>query len=186
MANAAVATPEKAAPAAPLLATLRALAGIAVSAAISLIGLMALTFFIGRLLPIDPVIAIVGNQADQSTYDMVYRQLGLDRPLYAQFGTYLAHLAEGDLGRSYVQRTDVTTLVLGRLPATLWLLLGAVVDELAIGLPAGIVAAVRRGSGVDRSVMVLSFVGVSIPQFVLAIILLYVFAARLSWFPIGG
>ena len=80
----------------------------------------------------------------------------------------------------------MTTLVLSRLPATLWLLLGAVVAELAIGLPAGIVAAVRRGSGVDRSVMVLSFVGVSIPQFVLAIILLYVFAARLGWFPIGG
>ena len=151
-----------------------------------LLGVAAVTFALLFLVPADPARQIAGRSATREAVESVRHELGLDRPLYAQFGTYLAHLAEGDLGRSYVQRTDVTTLVLSRLPATLWLLLGAVVAELAIGLPAGIVAAVRRGSGVDRSVMVLSFVGVSIPQFVLAIILLYVFAARLGWFPIGG
>ena len=151
-----------------------------------LLGVAAVNFALLFLVPADPARQIAGRSATREAVESVRHELGLDRPLYAQFGTYLAHLAEGDLGRSYVQRTDVTTLVLSRLPATLWLLLGAVVAELAIGLPAGIVAAVRRGSGVDRSVMVLSFVGVSIPQFVLAIILLYVFAARLGWFPIGG
>ena len=151
-----------------------------------LLGVAAVTFALLFLVPADPARQIAGRSATREAVESVRHELGLDRPLYAQFGTYLAHLAEGDLGRSYVQRTDVTTLVLSRLPATLWLLLGAVVAELAIGLPAGIVAAVRRGSAVDRSVMVLSFVGVSIPQFVLAIILLYVFAARLGWFPIGG
>jgi peptide/nickel transport system permease protein len=151
-----------------------------------LLGVAAVTFALLFLVPADPARQIAGRSATREAVESVRHELGLDRPLYAQFGTYLAHLAEGDLGRSYVQRTDVTTLVLSRLPATLWLLLGAVAAELAIGLPAGIVAAVRRGSGVDRSVMVLSFVGVSIPQFVLAIILLYVFAARLGWFPIGG
>jgi peptide/nickel transport system permease protein len=151
-----------------------------------LLGVAAVTFALLFLVPADPARQIAGRSATREAVESVRHELGLDRPLYAQFGTYLAHLAEGDLGRSYVQRTGVTTLVLSRLPATLWLLLGAVVAELAIGLPAGIVAAVRRGSGVDRSVMVLSFVGVSIPQFVLAIILLYVFAARLGWFPIGG
>ncbi len=151
-----------------------------------LLGVAAVTFALLFLVPADPARQIAGRSATREAVESVRHELGLDRPLYAQFGTYLAHLAEGDLGRSYVQRTDVTTLVLSRLPATLWLLLGAVAAELAIGLPAGIVAAVRRGSGVDRSVMVLSFVGVSIPQFVIAILLLYVFAARLGWFPIGG
>jgi peptide/nickel transport system permease protein len=151
-----------------------------------LLGVAAVTFALLFLVPADPARQIAGRSATREAVESVRHELGLDRPLYEQFGTYLVHLAQGDLGRSYVQRTDVTTLVLSRLPATLWLLLGAVVAELAIGLPAGIVAAVRRGSAVDRSVMVLSFVGVSIPQFVLGIVLLYVFAARLGWFPIGG
>jgi peptide/nickel transport system permease protein len=146
----------------------------------------AVTFALLFLVPADPARQIAGRSATRQAVESVRHELGLDRPLYAQFGTYLAHLAHGDLGRSYVQRTDVTSLLLSRLPATLWLLLGAVLAELAIGLPAGIVAAVRRGSAVDRSVMVLAFVGVSIPQFVIAILLLYVFAARLGWFPIGG
>jgi peptide/nickel transport system permease protein len=151
-----------------------------------LLGVAAVTFALLFLVPADPARQIAGRSATREAVESVRHELGLDRPLYAQFGTYLAHLAHGDLGRSYVQRTDVTSLLLSRLPATLWLLLGAVLAELAIGLPAGIVAAVRRGSAVDRSVMVLAFVGVSIPQFVIAILLLYVFAARLGWFPIGG
>jgi peptide/nickel transport system permease protein len=151
-----------------------------------LLGVAVVTFALLFLVPADPARQIAGRSATREAVESVRHELGLDRPLYVQLGTYLAHLARGDLGRSYVQRTDVTTLLLSRLPATLWLLLGALVAELAIGLPAGIVAAVRRGSAVDRSVMVLSFVGVSIPQFVLGIILLYVFAARLGWFPIGG
>jgi peptide/nickel transport system permease protein len=151
-----------------------------------LLGVAGVTFALLFLVPADPARQIAGRSATRQAVESVRHELGLDRPLYAQFGTYLAHLAHGDLGRSYVQRTDVTSLLLSRLPATLWLLLGAVLAELAIGLPAGIVAAVRRGSAVDRSVMVLAFVGVSIPQFVIAILLLYVFAARLGWFPIGG
>jgi peptide/nickel transport system permease protein len=151
-----------------------------------LLGVAVVTFALLFLVPADPARQIAGRSATREAVESVRHELGLDRPLYVQLGTYLAHLARGDLGRSYVQRTDVTTLLLSRLPATLWLLLGALVAELAIGLPAGIVAAVRRGSAVDRSVMALSFVGVSIPQFVLGIILLYVFAARLGWFPIGG
>jgi peptide/nickel transport system permease protein len=85
-----------------------------------------------------------------------------------------------------VERSPVSTLILSRLPATLLLMLGAIACELLIGLPAGILAAQFRGRLADRAVMILAFVGVSTPQFIIGILLLYVFAARLGWFPIGG
>jgi peptide/nickel transport system permease protein len=157
-----------------------------VQAALTLFGVAVLTFILLYLIPADPAREVAGRSATAGAVAMVRHQLGLDQPVYVQFGRYIWRLVHGNLGTSYIQRTDVTTLLLSRLPATLWLLLGAIFCELAIGLPAGIVAAVRRGRAADRAVMVLSFAGVSTPQFVIAIILLYVFAAWLGWFPIGG
>jgi peptide/nickel transport system permease protein len=95
-------------------------------------------------------------------------------------------LLQGDLGRSYLQKTEVAELIAARLPATLLLMLGAIIAELAIGLTMGIIAALRRGTATDTSLMVASFVGVSAPQFVVGLLLLYVFAVQLQWFPIGG
>jgi peptide/nickel transport system permease protein len=165
---------------------LRYIAGRLAQAVGILIGVAAITFVLLYLVPADPARQIAGRSATHEAVEMVRHELGLDRPLYVQFAEYLWRLAHGDLGRSYIQRTDVTTLLLSRLPATLWLLLGAIVCELAIGITAGIIAATRRGRAVDRLVMVLAFAGVSTPQFLIAIILLYVFAASLGWFPIGG
>ena len=165
---------------------LRYLGGRVMQSAAILLGVAAVTFLLLFLVPADPAREIAGRSATHEAVEMVRHQMGLDRPLALQFGAYLLRLAHGDLGRSYLQRTDVTTLLLSRLPATLWLLLGAIVSELLIGLPIGILAAVRQGRPVDRGVMVFAFLGVSIPQFVIAIVLLYVFAARLGWFPIGG
>ncbi|MFI4981910.1 MAG: ABC transporter permease, partial [Nevskiales bacterium] len=79
---------------------LRAGAQQVISVAMTLLGLLALTFVMGRMLPIDPVLAIAGQQADQSTYDMVYHQLGLDRPLYLQFWFYIRDVASGDFGNA--------------------------------------------------------------------------------------
>ena len=93
---------------------------------------------------------------------------------------------QGDLGRSYLQRSEVSTLIAARLPATLLLMAGAIVCELILGLTIGIFAALRRGSGIDTGLMLTSFVAVSAPQFVVGLLLLYVFAVRLGWFPIGG
>jgi len=92
----------------------------------------------------------------------------------------------GDMGRSYLQKTEVASLIASRLPATLLLLVGAIFFELLIGLSAGIFAATHRGRISDQSVMILSFVGVSAPQFVVGLLLLYVFANLLGWFPLGG
>lgn len=155
-------------------------------AALILLGVAAITFALLFLVPADPARQIAGRSATHEQVEIVRHQMGLDRPLVVQFGSYLWRLGHGDLGRSYLQRTDVTRLLLSRLPATLMLLAGAIVAELAIGLPAGMIAAARRGRPADAGVMIFAFLGVSIPQFVLAIVLLYVFAAQLGWFPIGG
>jgi peptide/nickel transport system permease protein len=151
-----------------------------------LIGITLVTYVLLFLVPADPVRQIAGRSATPETVESIRRQLGLDLPLWQQYLSYLGHLARGDLGRSYIQKTEVTTLILSRLPATLELMAGAITVELLIGLSAGIFAATRRGRGIDRLVMVLSFAAVSAPQFVVGILLLYVFAVQLGWFPIGG
>jgi peptide/nickel transport system permease protein len=151
-----------------------------------LIGITLVTYVLLYLVPADPVRQIAGRSATAETVESIRRQLGLDLPLWQQYLRYLGNLLQGDLGRSYIQKTEVTTLILSRLPATLQLLAGAIVVELLIGLSAGIFAATRRGRTSDRAVMVLSFAAVSAPQFVVGILLLYVFSVQLGWFPIGG
>ena len=155
-------------------------------AAFILIGITLVTYVLVYLVPADPVRQIAGRSATAETVESIRRQLGLDLPLWQQYLRYLGNLAQGDLGRSYIQKTEVTTLIVSRLPATLQLMAAAIVVELAIGLSAGIVAATRRGRTTDRVVMILSFAAVSAPQFVVGILLLYVFAVQLGWFPIGG
>jgi peptide/nickel transport system permease protein len=151
-----------------------------------LIGITLVTYVLLYLVPADPVRQIAGRSATAETVESIRRQLGLDLPLWQQYLRYLGNLLQGDLGRSYIQKTEVTTLILSRLPATLQLLAGAIMVELLIGLSAGIFAATRHGRTSDRVVMVLSFAAVSAPQFVVGILLLYVFSVQLGWFPIGG
>lgn len=151
-----------------------------------LFGISVVTFVLLYILPADPVRQIAGRSATAETVENIRHQLGLDLPVYEQYGRYLWALLHGDLGRSYLQKTDVAVLILSRLPATLLLMVGAIVCELALGLSMGLIAALRRGSAVDQGLMLISFVGVSAPQFVVGILLLYVFAVTLGWFPIGG
>jgi peptide/nickel transport system permease protein len=151
-----------------------------------LLGVSVITFALLYLLPADPVRQIAGRSATPATVENIRRQLGLDQSFVVQYWRYLVHLLQGDLGRSYIQRSQVTELIVSRLPATLLLMVGSIVCELLLGLTMGLVAAVRRGSATDQSLMVASFIGVSAPQFVVGLLLLYVFAVRLGWFPIGG
>ncbi len=151
-----------------------------------LLGVAAITFGLLHYLPADPAALIAGRSANAEMIANVRHQLGLDLPLPEQFWNYLVALLHGDLGRSYVQRTGVTSLIIARFPATFYLMLAGIFVEVAIGLSAGVLAAVRRNSFTDSLVMTLSFVGVSAPQFVVALLLLYVFAVNLDWFPMGG
>ncbi|MGB4827328.1 MAG: ABC transporter permease [Paracoccaceae bacterium] len=151
-----------------------------------LLGVSFITFVLLYVLPADPVRQIAGRSATAATVENIRHELGLDRPFIVQYGRYLAGLVQGDLGRSYLQKSQVAELIASRLPATLLLMLGAIGCELVIGLSMGILAALRRGTMVDQALMMTSFVTVSAPQFVVSLLLLYVFAVKLGWFPIGG
>jgi peptide/nickel transport system permease protein len=155
------------------------------ASALILLGVTVVTFALAFLIPADPVRQIAGRNATPETVESIRHQLGLDRPVPAQYATYLGHLARGDLGHSYIQKTDVGEIIMSRLPATLLLMLAAIFFELAIGIPLGMLAAARRGKA-DRAIMILAFAGVSTPQFVVGLLLLYVFAYLFGWFPMSG
>jgi peptide/nickel transport system permease protein len=151
-----------------------------------LLGVSFITFLLLYILPADPAQQIAGRSATPETIANIRTQLGLDQPLFIQYWHYLTNLFQGDLGRSYLQKSDVAELIQSRLAPTLLLMFSAIFIELLIGLAAGIYSAVKRGKHGDKSLMILSFIGVSSPQFIAAILVLYVFAVKLGWFPIGG
>ncbi len=154
--------------------------------ALILLGISLVTFVLLYLVPADPARQIAGRSATAETVANIRDQLGLNDPLLVQYGRYLAGLAQGDMGRSYLQRAEVSELIAARLPASLMLMATAIATELVIGLTIGVVAALRRNRAADHALMIASFVSISAPQFVVGILLLYVFAVQLGWFPIGG
>jgi peptide/nickel transport system permease protein len=150
----------------------------------TLVGLLALTFFMGRMLPTDPVISIVGEQADQSTYNMVYHQLGLDKPLYVQFCLYVRDMLAGDFGNALFTGHRVADDLLRAFPATIELASFAIAIGVGIGVPLGILAAVYRGSAIDHLARVVGLLGYSSPTFWLGLMGLIVFYAKLGL--VGG
>jgi peptide/nickel transport system permease protein len=163
---------------------LKVVARQASSVSTTLLGLLALTFFMGRMLPIDPVLSIVGDQADQSTYDMVHRQLGLDRPLYVQFFLYIRSMLSGDFGNALFTGHRVADDLMKVFPATVELATFAIMIGVGIGVPLGIVAAVYRGSIIDHFARVVGLLGYSSPAFWLGLMGLILFYATLGW--VGG
>ena len=157
-----------------------------IQSALILLGVAFVTFFLLFVLPADPVRQIAGRSATAETVENIRQQLGLDKPFLVQFFRYLGGLVQGDLGRSYLQKSEVSLLIASRLPATLLLMVAAIFCELVIGLSMGIIAALRRDRFTDQALMMTSFVTVSAPQFVVSLLMLYVFAVKLGWFPIGG
>ncbi len=154
--------------------------------ALILLGVSFITFFLLFVLPADPVRQIAGRSATAAQVESIRHELGLDQPFLIQFSHYLGGLVQGDLGRSYLQKSEVSVLIASRLPATLLLMVAAIFCELVIGLAMGIIAALRRDTFTDQALMMTSFVTVSAPQFVVSLLMLYVFAVKLGWFPIGG
>ena len=151
-----------------------------------LVGITFVTFVLLYVLPADPVRQIAGRSATAQTVQNIREQLGLDQPFIVQYWRYLSGLVQGDMGRSYLQKTQVSELIAARLPASLLLMAAGIFCELVIGLTMGVIAALKRGRSADQALMVTSFVAVSAPQFVVSLLLLYVFAVQLGWFPIGG
>lgn len=151
-----------------------------------LIGISIITFLLIYYLPADPARMYAGPSASVEAVARIRHELGLDRPLWEQYVTYMERVLHGDLGFSYRKQIAVTELILSRIPYTLALIAAGVLAELAIGLPIGIAAAVQRGRWVDRLGLPLTLIGVSVPPFWLGLLLLYWFAYLIPVFPLGG
>lgn len=151
-----------------------------------LLGVSLLLFFWIRALPGTPAQAILGERATPAAIERFNRQYGLNRPLHVQYWAYLKTTVQGDLGTSVASRRPVRTEIKERFPATIELAAAAMAFALLVGLPLGFFAAKRYGQAFDHSSLFLSLIGISIPVFVLAIILKYVFSVKLGWLPSIG
>ncbi|MBD9447032.1 ABC transporter permease [Rhizobium sp. RHZ01] len=157
-----------------------------VAAVTTYLGLLAVTFFIGRVVPIDPVLAILGDRAPTHVVERVRRELGFDLPLYQQFFVYLKSILSGDFGTSVLTTNPVMVDIKRVFPATIELAtLGTIIGSV-IGVPLGVLAAVRRGSVADQVVRVIGLIGYSVPIFWLALISLVIFYAQLRWVAFPG
>ncbi|MBP1875451.1 Dipeptide transport system permease protein DppB [Ensifer adhaerens] len=152
--------------------------------AVTLLGLLLLTFFIGRLMPADPVRAIVGEDATRETYEQVYRSLGLDRPLWEQFFYYLGDVFTGNFGTSIRTGQPVIQDILHVMPATIELATFAILIGAGLGVPLGVFAAVNKDRWPDHVVRVFSLFGHSMPIFWTGMIALIVFYAHFGL--VGG
>jgi peptide/nickel transport system permease protein len=158
-----------------------ALGKVTATLAVTFFGLLLVTFLIARVVPIDPVLAVVGDRAPMDVYERARIELGLDKPLWHQFGVYVWKVLQGDLGRSVLTNNLVVDDIARFFPATLELATIATVIGVLLGIPAGVLAAVYQGGWPDRIVRVMGLVGYSVPVFWLGLVGLLVFYAKLGW-----
>jgi peptide/nickel transport system permease protein len=151
-----------------------------------LVGVAAITFAIAFMVPGDPARLYAGTNASPNTVRIIHHQLGLDRPVYVQFADYMWRVLHLDFGFSYRYQMKVLPAILMRFPATAELALAGVFFEVLIGMPIGILSAVRPGSFWDRGLMVFSFVTLAAPPFWLGLLLLFALGVVLPLLPIGG
>ncbi len=154
------------------------------SIAITMLGLAFITFIIGRVMPIDPVLSIVGEQASKSTYDDAYAALGLDKPIIVQFFIYIWDVLHGDFGTSLLTARPVADDLIRVFPATLELATLGTIMGVTLGVPLGVLAAVKKGTWIDQIARVVALVGYSMPIFWLGLMGLLVFYGILGW--VGG
>ena len=151
-----------------------------------LLGVATLVFALIHLIPGDPAQAMLGETASEQDVQALRQQLGLDRPLVEQYGSFLAGVARGDLGTSLRTNEPVASAIIDRLPATLELAAAAMLVAIGVAIPLGIIAAVKRGTFVDHLATTLALSGISIPNFWLGPLLAILFAVELGWLPVSG
>ena len=163
---------------------LRGILGTFLSLALTMLGLLLVTFIIGRVMPIDPVLKVVGDRATQAQYDAAFLAMGLDQPLYVQFLRYLSDVLSGDFGRSISTGQLVIDDIRHVFPATLELATLGTLIGVCVGVPLGVIAAAGRGGWVDQTARVVALIGYSIPIFWLGLMGLLLFYGILGW--VGG
>lgn len=162
----------------------RSVAGVLLALVATFLGLLLVTFVISRVVPIDPVLSIVGERATQAQIENARTALGLDRPMWEQFGIYVWNAMQGDLGQSLLTRRPVAEDVARVFPATLELATIATLFGVLAGIPAGVLAATRPGTWVDQLVRLIGLAGYSMPVFWLGLMGLLLFYGMLGW--VGG
>ncbi len=148
---------------------------------LTVLGLLAVTFFIGRVIPVDPALAIAGDRAPEHVLQQVREELGLNLPLPQQFVRYVNKALHGDFGHSVLTTHPVLDDILNTFPATLELATCGILIGVGLGVPLGVWAAVRRGGWADHAVRVMGLVGYSVPIFWLGLMALVLFYAKLGW-----
>jgi peptide/nickel transport system permease protein len=162
----------------------RRIGGLAFSLAATLLGLLLVTFVIGRVVPIDPVLAVVGERATTAQYEAARVALGLDQPIWVQFAIYVRDALTGDFGTSLLTRQPVASDIARVFPATLELATIGTIIGVVLGVPAGVIAATRPGGALDQTVRLVGLVGYSMPVFWLGLMGLLLFYGVLGW--VGG
>ena len=153
-------------------------------AVLTLFSVLTLVFLIVRILPGDPALVILGDQACTESVAALHHKLGLDKPLLVQYLTFLFGVVQGNLGTSMITGRSITSEIANVLPYTLELTVAALVLGVILGVPAGVWSAVKRNRPTDFILRLVSLVGLSLPAFVASIILLMIFAIKLRWFPV--
>ncbi len=149
--------------------------------AMTFLGLLTITFFIGRIVPIDPVVAVVGDRASQEVYDATFRQMGLDKPLITQFALYVRDVLTGNFGMSLSTGRPVVEDLVRFFPATFEMATFGIVIGVVLGVPMGVIAAAKAGSWIDQVIRVLGLLGYAVPAFWMGLVGLAVFYAGLGW-----
>ncbi len=152
----------------------------------AILGVIVIVFAMVRLAPGDPALLLAGEFADQATVERVRERFGLDRPMHEQFIAFVGNLAQGDLGRSTRTNRPVVEDLATFFPNTLELALGGILVAILIGIPAGVISAVRRNTWVDAVVTFLALLGVSMPVFWFGLLAILFFSVNLGWFPVAG
>nr|WP_178119227.1 ABC transporter permease [Agrobacterium rubi] len=163
-----------------------AIIGFCVTVITTFLGLLAVTFFIGRVIPIDPALAIVGDRAPAHVVERVREELGLNLPLWQQFFLYIKQALSGDFGTSVLTTNPVMADIIRVFPATIELATIGTLIGAIFGIPLGVLAAVKRGSIIDQIVRIIGLVGYSVPIFWLGLLALLVFYAKLNWVAYPG
>ena len=151
-----------------------------------LLGILLIAFVVLYMIPGDPAQTIAGPRADAATLARISEEMGLNQPLHQRFSSYLGRIYHGDLGDSAVSGKPVLESVIEKLPYTLKLAAIAMTFSIVFGILAGVISAINQGRWLDRVCTVFSVTGISIPVFLSGLVLLYVFAVKLRWFPTSG
>ena len=153
---------------------------------IVLIGVSAITFLLVFAKPGDPALALVGGRASKDSIEQVRKQYQLDQPIQVQYASYMGRLLRGDMGDSYYSRQPVAQALLARFPATALLAGSIILVAVVIGIPLGILGALKSNTPIDRGLMITQLLAISMPSFFFGLVLLYLFSFQLKLLPVGG